>query len=309
MFYYDSKPLEEQLNMRTQRRDANIFEENERSRMFAENMNNLRHTREENNAKYRKFISEAKTTLLTEAIFYFVNESFDDSVTLDQRKQAEAVVLNFVKEEGADKLLRKYETQTQFLANIAGIVNETYDKIIKEANDNKNKQISSFSMKKSTTDAFYDKLQNISNTQVTNKIMDMVAQETEDFIQQSIEDKNKIEQMAQDTKEKIDNIKAKNPETKEAIKQEMVNSFNRESKLVRTNRPRSVFEEMVYHISNKVVKHNDLLNSHYVNESGQLDVSKITENAKVLYTVLETLNTFKFRKFDAKDIQELVQNI
>lgn len=309
MFYYDSKPLEEQLNMRTQRRDANIFEENERSRMFAENMNNLRHAREENNAKYRKFISEAKTTLLTEAIFYFVNESFDDSVTLDQRKQAEAVVLNFVKEEGADKLLRKYETQTQFLANLAGIVNETYDKIVEESQDNKNKQISSFSMKKSTTDAFYDKLQNISNTQATNKIMDMVAQETEDFIQQSIEDKNKIEQMAQETKEKIDNIKAKNPETKEAIKQEMVNSFNRESKLVRTNRPRSVFEEMVYHISNKVVKHNDLLNSHYVNESGQLDVNKITENAKVLYTVLETLNTFKFRKFDAKDIQELVQNI
>lgn len=309
MFYYDSKPLEEQLNMRTQRRDANIFEENERSRMFAENMNNLRHAREENNAKYRKFISEAKTTLLTEAIFYFVNESFDDSVTLDQRKQAEAVVLNFVKEEGADKLLRKYETQTQFLANLAGIVNETYDKIVEESQDNKNKQISSFSMKKSTTDAFYDKLQNISNTQATNKIMDMVAQETEDFIQQSIEDKNKIEQMAQETKEKIDNIKAKNPETKEAIKQEMVNSFNRESKLIRTNRPRSVFEEMVYHISNKVVKHNDLLNSHYVNESGQLDVSKITENAKVLYTVLETLNTFKFRKFDAKDIQELVQNI
>ena len=309
MFYYDSKPLEEQLNMRTQRRDAGIFEEDERSRMFAENMNNLRYARENNDIKFRKYISEAKTTLLTEAIFYFVNESFDRSVTLDQRKQAEAVVLNFVKEEGADKLLRKYETQTEFLANLAGIVNETYDKIVKEANENKTKKITGFNMKKSTTDAFYDKLQNISNTQVTNKIMDMVAQETEDFIQQSVEDKNKMEQMAQDTKEKIDNIKARTPEAKEAIKQEMVNAYNRESKLIRTNRPRSIFEEMVYHISNKVVKHKDLLESHYVNESGQLDVNKITENAKVLYTVLETLNTFKFKTFDAESIQELVQNI
>lgn len=309
MFYYDSKPLEEQLNMRTQRRDAGIFEEDERSRMFAENMNNLRYTRENNDNKFRKYISEAKTTLLTEAIFYFVNESFDHSVTLEQRKQAEAVVLNFVKEEGADKLLRKYETQTEFLANLAGIVNETYDKIVKEANESKNKKITGFNMKKSTTDAFYDKLQNISNTQVTNKIMDMVAQETEDFIQQSVEDKNKMEQMAQDTKEKIDNIKARTPEAKEAIKQEMVNAYNRESKLIRTNRPRSIFEEMVYHISNKVIKHRDLLESHYVNKSGQLDVNKITENAKVLYTVLETLNTFKFKTFDAESIQELVQNI
>lgn len=309
MFYYDSKPLEEQLNMRTQRRDAGIFEEDERSRMFAENMNNLRYTRENNDNKFRKYISEAKTTLLTEAIFYFVNESFDHSVTLEQRKQAEAVVLNFVKEEGADKLLRKYETQTEFLANLAGIVNETYNKIVKEANENKTKKITGFNMKKSTTDAFYNKLQNISNTQVTNKIMDMVAQETEDFIQQSVEDKNKMEQMAQDTKEKIDNIKARTPEAKEAIKQEMVNNYNRESKLIRTNRPRSIFEEMVYHISNKVVKHKDLLESHYVNESGQLDVNKITENAKVLYTVLETLNTFKFKTFDAESIQELVQNI
>ena len=309
MFYYDSKPLEEQLNMRTQRRDAGIFEEDERSRMFAENMNNLRYTKENNDNKFRKYISEAKTTLLTEAIFYFVNESFDHSVTLDQRKQAEAVVLNFVKEESADKLLRKYETQTEFLANLAGIVNETYDKIVKEANENKTKKITGFNMKKSTTDAFYNKLQNISNTQVTNKIMNMVAQETEDFIQQSVEDKNKMEQMAQDTKEKIDNIKARTPEAKEAIKQEMVNTYNRESKLIRTNRPRSIFEEMVYHISNKVVKHKDLLESHYVNKSGQLDVNKITENAKVLYTVLETLNTFKFKTFDAESIQELVQNI
>lgn len=307
MFYYDSKPLEEHLNMRTQRRDAGIFEENERSRMFAESMDNLRYTKEKNNAKYRQFLSEAKTTLLTEAIFYFVNESFDRSVTIDQRKQAEAVVLNFVKEEGADKLLNKYSTQTEFLANLSGIVNETYDKVVKEAKDAK--KISAFNMKKSTTDAFYDKLQNISNTQVTNKIMDMVAQETENFIQQSVEDKNKMEEMAQKTKEKIDNIKARNPETKEAIKQEMVNTYNRESKLIRTNRPRSIFEEMVYHISNKVVKHKDLLDSHYVNESGQLDVNKITENAKVLYTVLETLNTFKFRKFDNKDIQEIIQNI
>ena len=309
MFYYDSKPLEEQLNMRTQRRDAGIFEEDERSRMFAENMNNLRYTKENNDNKFRKYISEAKTTLLTEAIFYFVNESFDHSVTLDQRKQAEAVVLNFVKEESADKLLRKYETQTEFLANLAGIVNETYDKIVKEANENKTKKITGFNMKKSTTDAFYNKLQNISNTQVTNKIMNMVAQETEDFIKQSVEDKNKMEQMAQDTKEKIDNIKAITPEAKEAIKQEMVNTYNRESKLIRTNRPRSIFEEMVYHISNKVVKHKDLLESHYVNKSGQLDVNKITENAKVLYTVLETLNTFKFKTFDAESIQELVQNI
>ena len=280
MFYYDSKPLEEHLNMRTQRRDAGIFEENERSRMFAESMDNLRYTKEKNNAKYRQFLSEAKTTLLTEAIFYFVNESFDRSVTIDQRKQAEAVVLNFVKEEGADKLLNKYSTQTEFLANLSGIVNETYDKVVKEAKDAK--KISAFNMKKSTTDAFYDKLQNISNTQVTNKIMDMVAQETENFIQQSVEDKNKMEEMAQKTKEKIDNIKARNPETKEAIKQEMVNAYNRESKLIRTNRPRSIFEEMVYHISNKVVKHKDLLDSHYVNESGQLDVNKITENTKVL---------------------------
>ena len=83
----------------------------------------------------------------------------------------------------------------------------------------------------------------------------MVAQETENFIQQSVKDKNKMEEMAQQTKEKIDNIKARNPETKEAIKQEMVNTYNRESKLIRTNRPRSIFEEMVYHISNKVVKH------------------------------------------------------
>lgn len=304
--FYDSRPLNEDLNMQIQRREAKAFEERERSRMLSESIIEKRHIQREKEIQRSKFLEEAKNTLLTEALFYFVNESLPASSTLEQRKQAESIIYNFVNEEGSTRLLNKYSTKTELLANIANIVTDTYKKVVSETETD---SIAGYHIKKSTTDDFYGKLRNLSDDQISKKIMDRVSKQTQEFIAKQVEDNARIEDLATQTKEKIDNVKAKNPETKEAIKQEFANQYKNFSENIRLRRPRSIFEEMVYRMSEKVVKDKTLLEGFYLKQDGKFDVDKVVENATIMYTVLECMNTYKFKEFNCNNIKEIIDNI
>lgn len=302
--FYDSRPLNEDLNMQIQRRDAKAFEEREKSRMLSESIIEKRHAKREKQMQRTKFLEESKNTLLTEALFYFVNESLPESSTLEQRKQAESIIYNFVVEEGATKLLNKYSTKTELLANIANIVADTYKKVVSETDNT-----TGYYIKKSTTNDFYGKLRNLSDDQVSRKIMDNVSKQTQEFITKQVEDNTRIEELAAQTQEKINNVKAKKQETKEAIKQEFANQYKNFSENIRLRRPRSVFEEMVYKMSEKVVKDKTLLEGFYLKQDGKFNVDKVVENATIMYTVLECMNTYKFKEFDCNDIKEIIDNI
>lgn len=304
--FYDSRPLNEDLNMRIQRNNAKAFEEKERSRMLSESIIDRRNAKRDKELKYSQFIEEAKNTLLTEALFFFVNESLPVDTTLAQRKQAEAIIYNFVNEEGAIRLLNKYSTKTELLANITNLVTETHNRVISETDC---ETVTGYYIKQSTTNDFYGKLRNLSDDQVSKKIMDNVSKQTQEFIEQQVRDNTRIEELATQTKEKIDKVKTKNPETKEAIKQEFANQYKSFAENVRLRRPRSVFEEMVYHMSEKVIKDKTLLEGFYLSTDGKFNVDKVVENTTIMYTVLECMNTYKFKEFDAGSIEEVIKNI
>lgn len=305
MYYYDSRPLNEDLNMRIQRQQAKSYEEKEKGRIFAESIAQKRYDQRNKELQYSKFLEETKSVLLTEALFFFVNESLPESSTLEQRKQAEAMVYNFVNEQSATRLLKIYEEKTELLANVANTVNKTFQKIVSETSCND----TSFCIKQSSTDDFYGKIRSLKNDEMCQKIADNVAKETQKFIEQQVKDNNRIEDLARQTKEKIDNVTAKNAETKESIKQEFANMYKRTANNIRVSRPRSIFEEMVYHISDKVVKDNTLLEGFFLEQDGKLDIDKIIDYTTTMYTVLECMNTYKFTEFDSNSIKTVIDNI
>ena len=293
---------------RRNRREARTMEEYDKNLIHAEAKEEKRYRKHVMKENYSKFLIDTKDLLLTESIFYFVNESLPTNCSLDDRKKAESIVYSFVKEEGANKLLMKYETSTELLANIANIVNETYNRIVSETECNSDK-CTNFFVKKSSTDDFYTKIRGLGDTQISNQIQSRVQKATEEFIKQQVTDNQRIEDLANTTKEKIGSVKAKTDTTREEIKQEFANAYKSFSDNVRYNRPRGIFEEMVYRISDKAVKNQNILESFYTNEEGKLDVDRIIENATMMYTVLETLNTLKFKTFDCYSIQAIIDNI
>ena len=78
---------------------------------------------------------------------------------------------------------------------------------------------------------------------------------------------------------------------------------------IRLSRPRSIFEEMVYNISDKVVKDQSLLENFLMTENGKFDVDKVIDHATIMYTVLECMNTYKFFDFDSNNIKSIIDNI
>lgn len=306
MFCYDSRPLNEDLEMCIQRRDANIFEQRERDRMFAESVKEVQENKRRKEMEYEQFLATVKDTLMTEAIFYFLNESLPKTTTKELRVQAEAAVYNFVKEENVDKMIKTYKERTEFLAELCKIIEETYD-IVKEETSSNN--CCNYISQSSTTE-FYGKLRNLDASQICKAIEKNVAKETEKFAQQQIEDKNRIEDLAQKTKEKIDNVKARSTEAKEEIKQEMANSYKRATQNIRYTRPRSLFEEMVYTITEKAITDKNISESFCSSdENNKPNISSVVETTKVLYTVLETLNVFKFKRFNSKTIEDIISNL
>lgn len=305
MFYYDSRPLNEDLNVMVQRREANTYEQMERSRMFAESLQEERELKRKKEVEYEQFLLNVKDTLLTEGIFYFVNESLPEDTSIESRLQAEAAVYNFVKQEDANKLLKKYEEKTQFLAEFAHLIQKTYKSILENTNANN----CSCKIKQSSTDEFYGKLRNMNVDQACKVIHGSVAKEVEDFVKQQVEDKNRIEQLAQDTKEKIDNVKAKTQDAKEEIKQEMAALYKRESQNIRYKRPRSLFEELNYKIAEKAITDKNISKSFCESESGKFDFAEVLETTTTLFTVLETMNVLKFKTFDANTINTIVNNL
>lgn len=293
---------------RRNKKEAYEMENYHKSMSIAEAREEKRYKDKVMRENYSNFISDTKDLLLTEAIFFFVNESLPETCSLDDRKRAESIVYNFVKEEKANTLLRKYEMCTELTANIALIVNEAYNKILKETSCDSDK-CSNFFIKKSSTEDFYGKIRGLSDGQISKQIQNRVQKATEEFIKQQVTDNQRIEELAATTKDKISSVKGKTEEVKDEIKQEFANMYKSFSSNIRYNRTRSVFEEMVYKVSDKAVKDSQILESFYTNSEGKLDVDRIIENVTVMYTVMETLNTLKFKTFDARTIQEMVDNI
>ncbi|MDD3122019.1 MAG: hypothetical protein PHC62_00720 [Candidatus Izemoplasmatales bacterium] len=305
MYYYDSRPLNEDLNMRIQRKNAQEFEEREKGRVFAESLTNKREDflREEN--RFSNFLEQVKESLLVEAMYGLLEDALSENVTDIQKKQAKSIIVNFVKEEGSDRLIKKYATQTELLANLTGLVTSAFDKVVSETTQSS----TDYLVKNSTTNEFYGKLREMKVGKMTNTIRDNVAKEMEKFITQQVEDKNRIEDLANETKEKLDTVKNKNATVKEEIKQEMANDYKVAVDNIRLRRPRSIFEEMVYNVSEKSVKDKELLETCFLGEDNKLDINKVVESVSVMYTMLEGMSVFKFKKFDAETIKTIVDNI
>lgn len=96
-------------------------------------------------------------------------------------------------------------------------------------------------------------------------------------------------------------------DTRSAIfNEQIINAKKLTSKV--KSRPKSVFEKMVYNLSEAAIK-NDSLRDQYVNESGRLNTQKVIDAVKCMYTMLEAVSTLKIEKVDAQYIEDTIKSI
>lgn len=281
-----------------------MVEDRDASEGIAMSIQESAYRREDTLKKYNKFVTESKTYLLEEAMFRLfkkclpvgTNESFVD--------YGKTLVSNFIANEGVDSLLRSFEGKSLYLAELSSAVNFRH-KCILESCDIADPN--TFIIKGSDMTKFYNALDGMSDDKISGMVSSKVACAEKEFIEDNVKDRAKMEELAQETKDKVDQYKNKNSDVTEAVREGYNFQYKQNIQKIR-RRPKGILECIVG-MSGKTAVTNDQLRPMFMLESGKLDSDKIINVSEVMYTFLEMVNTAKMKDITAEYLKEVIKNI
>lgn len=251
-----------------------------------------------------KFCENIKSNLLSECIFSVYKESFGIELKNDYSTSMRRNLVNqFIKENGAENLLRQFRSGTVLQSEFAYLVDSTYKKIMEsyDANDPDCMLNADFAkIDPQLTDDFFNKLDDEDTSTVSAAIKQRVADAITEFIDQNTADKQDIKDVLTSAQEKIDNTSDKN------LQESYQHLATRKITDIR-GRKRNVFGAMVQAMGEAVMK-SDILKTEFMNE-GSLDMDLIVERVTTLYTFIETLNTIKAINIDEAYITDLIDSL
>lgn len=236
--------------------------------------------------KYKK---DLKESLLYETLYTLVSGAIPQNVVSEDTPiMVRNVVTQFIKEEGADRLINSFKTKTLFLSE----VNRQITDILSGESipEDKGDDLKS-SFKKGLKDTELDDIIDTIRTRVANSL--------DEFITSNTKDKLKIKEILNQTQEKVNKAKS------EAMKESAEMKAKRAIKDIKNSRSQGLLEYMVNKAGTSAFNEESLRES-YIDETGNLIISKLIENCVVAYTLLETLNTTKMKKIDESYIRKFL---
>jgi hypothetical protein len=260
---------------------------------------NILENKKINQRAYMKFSEDVKKSLLSEALLKLYDKSVGFQLEYFNNEPFKISLVNkFVEEQGVDKLINKFRGTTYLLSEMARIVTK-YHKSIIESIDKDNPE--SYVIKPEDRDNFFDELDMDTIEDVADQIKIRVTNAVEEFIQNNVSDKLDIKDIIQNTQEKINNT------TNESVKMELETMSKRKISDIRNNRIRNIFEQMVRNISESVIK-DERLRELY-SDNGKLNIDKVIESSRLMYTFLELCNTTKIVKVNEMYINEVLNGL
>lgn len=263
---------------------------------------------QENKLAYDNYINSVKSMLLSEAISSITLESLGESITDDSKHIVKNLVNKFVKENSVYNILSNTQ-KTYSIEAVKSLVNK-YTTIITEKCDKDNKE--TFKVDKEDKVKFLDELNDEKDIEnVKQAIALRVSNAEEEFITANIDDKLDINNIIQDTKNRIESTKTDmttDDETKDEIAKEATNLSKQRIDNIRENRKRSIFNQMVINLSESVIKDENIRNE-FMTDNGQLNMDKIVESTKCFYGFLETINTMKLEKVNEEYIENVLNDM
>lgn len=256
---------------------------------------------------YIKFKKDVRNKLFSEALTCICTQSINNP-TDTERRLMKNIVTNYVVENGALSLINN--SRHPLMVDVKDMVNEYYSKLIENADET---NIYTHTIDPITITDFFkdlDKLDDIEDA--TGTIRARVAMAEEEFVTKNTVDKQNIDTVLKDTNERIKSAKEGldnnySEEVADEVAQEAA-KLGKE-KIYRINKqPKNLFHEMVTRLAKSAL--NDEVNrQRFVNENSRLDMFKITESVRCMYTMLEAVSTLKIENVDEKYIKNVLESI
>ena len=257
-----------------------------RARLFEQQIAN-----ERRQAAHNKFVVDSKKYLLNESLFHILKQSLPKDTDASLLKLGRSVIESFTEEEDCSALINNFKTKTQFLSELASIIESTHRQVIHGCGD----QDDLFKMNCSDMRIFNDKIEGLDSLGLSKAIMSRVAKAEEQFVAANMKDKEAMEELATKTQEKIDKVQHKDADMETDIKQEHTNMYHQQVKSIMVRLSESIIKE-------------DATRAQF-SKKGKIDMDKIIEMSEVMYTFLEMVNTLKIKDVTPAYIQEALASI
>ncbi len=232
----------------------------------------------------------------------------------------EAFLGDFISSRGVDQLLENFRnSNTPFLETMGEMIDKKYDEVVTKVDpDDPN----TFVVDREHVNDFLKEIDDQEDVEdVTNIIRLRVSNAEEDFVNRNERDKQNMKdvldataQRVQDAKPDLDNDymdddsdDSEGVSDSEIIKQESMIDAKR--KIYEINSaPRTIFDRMVRNTSEAVIKDSNLRDE-FIIEGGRLNMDKVVDSVRCMYTLLEMVSTLKIENVDAQYIEDTIKSI
>jgi hypothetical protein len=226
-------------------------------------------------------------------------------MTKRDRITAKNLINTFINEQGAGELLNRFKYQNTLVAEMARIVQEHYDMVVESITcDDEECNIpgraKELHLDKTIVDDFYKDLVDLDTTEASKLIKDKVTDAMTEFIDQNTQNKLDFEEIINTAKEKISDLK------EESAVESTMNEAKRQINEMKRTRHKNIFHYMVEAISKEAFKDINGVGKQYIHES-KVDMDGVVNSAKLIYTMLEMLNTTEMVSKDY--IQTYIENL
>lgn len=301
----------------------NLYEDNSEEKLFLEEKqyseNVIKEQQNFSNFKYR-----LKATLLAESIYRNIMKPIliHELATTHEKRLAKAFIANSINENDVDELLESFKYKNLYLADIANFVESGYETLLQEAINKKDENQpvitddDCYDIENSSIMQFAKKLTGAIPSGILNDIESRVQDAMDDFTDSNIKDSLSIMDIYRNSKNKIetddnqlsiasnltDDDDISDDELQEAL------SYNNIKLKNIQNRPCNILEAMCRFITSSIHK-SKLLKESYSTPTKNLNINKIINDTKVLYTFLEAMNTLNAIDIDEDYLKNILEDM
>lgn len=295
MFYYSMN------NTITESKSISNMESNNKKNEELNKMRQLRESADRSMKQFPKFMNKVKTYFIVEGMMFTIDQAMKEDTNISyDRNICRNILENYVNDHNPELVLKAMEEKTMYLSSMAKVIREEVEAVEEGCNK---ADSDTFNIKTSTNTDFFDKLNMMTNDQLSKSIHNSVLKATQDFVEGVTKDKENMKETAEKIKAKVDELKTDD----EQVKESYYRAYENRIKTSRKERPKNLLETVIVSLSENAHR-NEVLKEAFINE-GKTNLDKIMNVATGIYVTLEAMNSSRLQVMDKRLFNEVLTSL
>lgn len=256
---------------------------------------------------FYKWKDKVRYQLMKKALCEICTRSIHN-ISKREKAICESLVSQYVKDYDHNKLMNTMKYSNNWLLNaIYEKAKESYDDITKDV---KVGDPRTEAVPKNAIEEFWKKVDASNDVEdMTNLIYMRVSNAEEDFVNKTEMDKEDVNTVLKQTSDRVRTAHETNDDDYAEMVEESENLLaKRKIYDIQHSNDHNIFKKTVMSLSEAVLK-NPTLGKEYRKVGGRLDMNKIIDSSRCIYTLLEMVSTLQLEKVDNKYIDTTLKSI